>query len=326
MAQPSHIFVVGIHRSGTSVLRNTLNCSEDIAICGETHFFGSPRTGSVLLEYVLNRPEKVKDRSISFLREKPAKPGSRQAFARVGDVSTDIGAKKVVDYIYNSHPTFWRWIAEHVDREEFLCRYLESDRTDRSLFDLLMTFYANANGKSIRGEKTPKHIYHVPTLLEWFPNAKIVHMFRDLRAVFISTQKKALKRPGVSLRRRILQPSRLTYEVHLSINLTIRWLRIAQLHYQYQRLYPKSYYLCKFEDLVSDPRTHLRRVCDFLEIDFTETMLKQPFQNSSLIPRHQAQGFDATAADRWRKHLHPVTNKWLVRWSKKHLLEFGYQL
>ncbi|RLA95829.1 MAG: hypothetical protein DRG83_18080 [Deltaproteobacteria bacterium] len=325
MAQPSHIFIVGVPRSGTSVLRNALNCSKNVAICGETHFLGSPRTSSSLLRYVLNRPEKVADRGGRFLLwKRPTNPGSRQAFAKVGDISTDTGAKKVVDYIYNSRPTFWRWAAEHVDREEFLHRLLESDRTDRALLDLLMAFYAN--GKPIRGEKTPDHIHHVPTLLEWFPKAKIVHTFRDLRAVFVSLREKILKRQDISSRHRILRKSPLLYEAHLSINIAIHWLRVAQLHHQFQQLYPDNYYFCKFEDLVHNPRTHLKRICDFLEIDFTEAMLHQSFQNSSLIPRHQARGFDATAANRWRKHLHPLTNKWLVWWSRKQLLEFGYQL
>jgi len=326
MAQPSHIFIVGIPRSGTSVLRNILNCSESIAICGETHFLGSPKTGPRLLKYVVNHPAKVADRGTLPPWKKPANPGSRQAFARVSDISTDTGAEKVVDYIYNNHPTFWGWVAEHVDRQEFLCRLMESDRTDRSLFDLLMAFYADASGKPIRGEKTPDHIHHVPTLLGWFPNAKIVHMFRDPRAVFVSHRGKNFKRQNISSRHRIFRQSPLAYEAYLSIDIAIHWLRIAQLHHQYQQLYPNSYYLCKFEDLVSDPGAHLKRICDFLGIDFVETMLKLSFQNSSLIPRHQVQGFDAAAADRWRKHLHPVTNKWFVWWSKKHLLEFGYQL
>lgn len=38
MAQPSHIFVVGSPRTGTNIMRRVLNASEEVAICGETHF------------------------------------------------------------------------------------------------------------------------------------------------------------------------------------------------------------------------------------------------------------------------------------------------
>lgn len=296
MIQPSHIFIVGSFRTGTSLTRNILNCSEKVAICDETHFLG----------HMIGK-------------------GFRHKFARVGDLSTDTGAKKVIDYIYNlRHKNFWRWVQRNVAREEFLQRLLESDRTDRALFDLVMAFYAN--GKPIRGEKTPAHIHYVPTLLEWFPNAKIVHTFRDPRAIFVSKKKKKSKQENVPLRYHLLRKSESIFEIYLSFNVLITWLRIVQLHHRYQQLYPNNYYLSKYEDLISDPETCLRKLCDFLAIDFTEAMLQQTVVNSSFVSRQdQVQGFDISAIDRWREHLPPVINKWFVLWCEKHLLEFGYQ-
>ncbi len=44
------------------------------------------------------------------------------------------------------------------------------------------------------GEKTPTHYKYVPTLLEWYPEAKIIHTFRDPRAILVSQLKKMQKK------------------------------------------------------------------------------------------------------------------------------------
>jgi hypothetical protein len=298
MTRPSHIFIVGTGRSGTSLMRRILNSSEDVAICGEAYFLGYWRMR-----------------------------GFRHRLAKVGDISTDVGAKKVVDYIYDRIDRgFWRWVQQNVDREQFSHRLLESDRTDRALFDLVMDFYAE--GKPIRGEKTPANIYSVPTLLEWFPNAKIIHMLRDSRAVYVSSTKKAMmdKPQWHSPRIRLLRRSELMLSLYASLTVPIHWRRIVQLHHRYQQAYPRSYYLVKFEDLVTDPRACITKLCNFLKIDFTETMLRQRVYHSSLLPAGtRIEGFDTVAIDRWRDHLHPLLDRWFVTCCRKQLLEFGYR-
>ncbi|HXV99711.1 MAG TPA: sulfotransferase, partial [Anaerolineae bacterium] len=104
MTQPSHIFIVGSYRSGTSILRQTLNRSNDVAICGETHFFCSPRTITSLLNYLSNRVEDVVTET-RLTKNLPA--GSWQDLSRVGDISTDAGAGRVVEYIYRDRPGIW---------------------------------------------------------------------------------------------------------------------------------------------------------------------------------------------------------------------------
>jgi hypothetical protein len=188
-----------------------------------------------------------------------------------------------------------------------------------------MGFYAG--NKPLRGEKTPPHIYQVPTLIEWFPDAKIIHTFRDPRAIFVSIKKMVNKPYYGSRRYRQFRKSGLVFDLYLLLTVVITWLRIARLHHQYQQLYPHNYYLSKYEDLIKDPAVQLKQLCDFLAIDFSEDMLQQTVVNSSFVSSSdQMQGFDTAAIDRWQKHLHPVANKWITLWGKKQLLEFGYQL
>ena len=326
MSRPSHIFIVGSSRTGTSLMRNILNSSKDVALCYESQFLSAPKTVTSLYKWLLKVPESAGFYRKTHLLKKLPSPGAWETFQRVGDISTDVGAKKVVEYIYQRRPAFWYWLADNIDREEFLRMVLESDRTERSFLNLLLTLYAR--GKLTCGEKTPYYIHHVPTLLEWFPNAKIVHMFRDVRAIFVSQQRKKFNReaPRISIFHHLSRRSRSVHEVYISMGVAIQWLRIVQLHSQYAKAYPKNYYLCRAEDVFTKPADTLPKLCDFLEIEFTDTMLQQSVRNSSFNALNEMQGLDAAASDRWRQHVPPTLERWLTFFMKKHLLEFGYEL
>ncbi len=165
--QPSHIFIVGLNRTGTNLLRTILNCSPDVAICDETHF---------LKHWVGYR-------------------GYQREFANVGTTLSDDGIKKIVDYIYLIRDNafrgmnFWKWIQRNIPREIFFQRLSNANKNEHAILDVVMDLFAN--GKPIRGDKTPAHIHSVSTLLEWYPRAKIIHMLRDPRAIFVSEKRRA---------------------------------------------------------------------------------------------------------------------------------------
>ena len=132
-----------------------------------------------------------------------ASEGMRYKFRRFGDLSNDDNVRQFVDYIYS--PAFqksskylelstqWRWIVRRVDKPDFLQRILESDRSERALFTIMMQVFAAHNSKPIMGEKTPAHIRYLPTLLEWFSPARVIHMLRDPRAIFASELRRRYK-------------------------------------------------------------------------------------------------------------------------------------
>src|SRR5207247_787777 len=102
-------------------------------------------------------------------------------------------------------------------------------------------------------EKTPAHIYFVPTLLEWFPNAKIIHTIRDPRAIYVSNRKKSAKK-ALPLHSSVLRKLGPVFDLYSSLNTILTWLRVVRLHHRYQQLYPDRYYLSKFEDLICDSK------------------------------------------------------------------------
>ncbi|MBI5030570.1 MAG: sulfotransferase [Chloroflexi bacterium] len=301
MSQPSHIFIVGLARTGTTLTRTILDSSDRIGLGGEAMFFGDKR----------------------WLGLKP-REGYRHKFAHVGDLKTDAGVRRIVDYIYSiRQDNYWSKIAKKVDRAEFMLKLLATDRSERALLDLAMSFYAG--NKPIRGEKTPANLYAVRQLLEWFPQARIIHAFRDPRAVYISNKRKyehrALPRTSTLARK-----TKLLFEFYATLDVALAWRHAIQLHREYQRDYPGQYTLSKFEDLVTQPEGTLQKLCKFLDIPFQQCMLDQLVVNSSFLPKRQQAGFDKAAVDRWRQYLHPMLNRWFIFWCKRQLVEFGYVL
>jgi hypothetical protein len=217
----------------------------------------------------------------------------------------------------------WRRLVEAVPRETFLRQLLATDRSARAFFELVLSL--NAAGRPIRGEKTPAHIHYVPTLLDWFPRGRFVHMLRDPRAVFLSQKTKKSTSPYVSRYHRALRATGAGYELYMSLGVILHWLRVTQLHAHYQRCYPGRYYALRFEDLVTSPEAELRKLCAFLDLEFSEQLLQRRVVNSSFAARGaQAAGFDRSVAERWRTALHPRVRRWITAACQSQMQALGY--
>jgi hypothetical protein len=298
------IFIVGVSRSGTTLMRQVLNCSDQIAICEENHFLGHLIPSQ----------------------------GARHKFRKFGDLADDDNVRKLVDYIYSGEfdkdsrkfrilSYHWRWILKRVDKEDLLQRILDSDRSERALFTVMMQVLADRWGRPIAGEKTPAHIRYVPTLMEWFPNGKIIHMLRDPRAIFVSELRRR-KSLAITIPYKHLKRVDFLFELFIVLQTTLAWFESILRYHKYRELYPNNYYLLRFEDLVNDPEKHIRRVCDFLEVDFQKKMLDQVVVSRGF--RLGQAGFDAQAATRWKEHVAPWINAWFLFGFRRYLEEFGY--
>jgi hypothetical protein len=295
----SHVFIAGLPRTGSTLTHRILNRSSSVRLAGETHFLGAPGA--------FGRGSGYADR-----------------FAAVGDMGSDEGLERVVAAIYEMRgKSFWSRFADGVERGELEEALRASDRTRRGLFDAVLRTYAG--GRPVAGDKTPEHIHAVPTLLDWFPDARVIHTFRDPRAIYVSLRRKERPEaltPVGRLARRAGPP----FELYASTSLAIRWRRVARLHRGYERRYPGRYLLLRFEDMLADPEAATHRLCSFIGIPFEEPMLEQVVHNSSYMPKQSRAGIDRSAGERWRDHLPGVTARWLVAWASPRLLEaFGYE-
>jgi len=301
--KPEYVFVVGCFRSGTTLLAKVLDTSKEISfIRAETRFLGG------------------------LLR-----PGFRHFIRSFSDLSKDLNARLLVQSIYsdagNNKKGSYRWLRLYVSQDDFLRRLLQSDRSERSIFKIMLDLHAaiHCTDKSILGEKTPSHVFHVTSLLEWFPKAKVIHIIRDPRAVLVSQLNRkrgfVVKRYENSLMK-YFNPLFVLLEV---IHVTAVWLRGASLHFKYEELYPQNYYLVRYEDLIRKPDNTIRQLCDYLGITFRQEMLKQNTIGSSFTEKYEGEdGFDAQAINRWKSYIKPWMRIWIQLFTWNYLKKFGY--
>lgn len=293
----SHVFIAGLPRTGSTLTHRILNRSPLVRLAGETHFLGVPGP---------------------FGRR-----GAAERFLRLGDLRTDAGLQRVVAAIYASRgKSFWSRLARTVERATFERTLREGERSAAALFDAAMRTFAA--GRPIAGDKTPEHIEAVPTLLAWFPEARVVHTFRDPRAIYVSLRQKE-REETISRLGRLARRSGPLFELYASTSLAIRWRRMARLHRRYAAAFPARYRLQRFEDLLAEPERTVRELCAFIGIPFEAGMLEQVVHNSSYAPKRSGAGIDRSAADRWRRHLPRITERWLSLLCGRELARFGYR-
>ena len=298
------VSIVGVNRSGTTLMRNVLNRSDQLAIADESHFLG----------HLI------------------ASQGARYAFRKLGPLSDDENVRRLVDFIYSGelrraskfkNYIHWGWLSLNVEKDVLVQEILESDRSERSLFVAFLKVFAKAQGKPIIGEKTPAHFRYVETMLEWFPNGKIIHMVRDPRGTFISDLKRRKEEPPGKQARvyDVLRRSDPLLKLFIMFVTTAAWAESVSIGCKFRKRLPDRYRLQKFEDLVADPEREVREICRFLEMDFQPKMLEQLVVRG--FQRGEA-GFDGKAASRWKEHIDSWVEKWFVLCFKRRLGELGY--
>src|SRR6266850_4844809 len=246
-----HIFILGPHRAGSTLWHNL------IAICPGMMRLTDPRFLSV---------GRHKDFRY-FLK------------TRAGDLSIDGNVDKLVNACFSKQgfpgldSVFWRFVniravnnpelKEHVSR-----RSKQSKRSLGAIARILIEEITRFSGCERACVKFPVDIGHIPELLTWFPDCRIVHITRDPRAMAMS---KTNDPSGTALR--VLKYPRFAWMLRkLNVCLVINQYRqAARVHRQFQQL--GNYRLFRYEDLLAEPEKTLRELCQFIEVDFTQDLL-----------------------------------------------------
>lgn len=301
-SEPEAIFVVGVARSGTTLMRNLLERSERIALARENHFLGH---------------------IFGFA-------GVRHYLRSAGDLESDDTIRQIVDMIYTQDAhrlarwrevsIYWHWLVANVPRAEMERRLLAAERSERGLMAAFMRVYADKLGRPVMGEKTPAHLSYVDTLLEWFPQARVVHMIRDPRAVYVSDLRRRRRKP----RRPYSWLDRIPglLPALMLLQTTLIWRDAARRHFRYLRQYPERYTVVRFEDLVHKPEEVLPRLFEFLGValpaDPTDVRVYAYGFNVG------EQGIDKGAVDRWRGQIGRLRSRFLRLALGRSMRRLGY--
>jgi hypothetical protein len=301
--EPEAIFIVGVSRSGTTLMRRILDKHSRVGIATENHYLGH------LLPW----------------------EGARHYFRRLGDLRDDANVRALVELVYSGElqrrsrlrelSPYWRWLTSRVPRADLEAYLLASDRSEQGVFAALLRIYADRRDKAVMGEKTPAHLAYVETLLDWFPRGRVVHCLRDPRAIYVSElRRRAEHAVGFPYRQLAAVPRLMERFVLLEV--AWAWARAVHRHRTLRRRFPRRYRLVRFEDLVAAPEATLGELCDFLGLAFEPRLLEQKVTSRGALVG--AAGFDAAAADRWREHIDPAAKAALQQLLGRRLAEMGY--
>jgi len=311
MRTNEHVFIVGLPRTGSTLLRTLLNRSDRVSIAAETHFL-----------------------------HQFARLGKQKRLLRFGDLHEERGLNLFLDDLFNERRAagkdFWSWLNHNISRDSFRERVSSTDLSDRAIFELFIQIYAERKKGGVQpgmilGEKTAANIYYVPELLRWYPEARIIHTFRDPRGIFVSALKLVKDgKWGVKTRLPKGLPKKVAdplLEASMAFYILRLWLDAARLHARYSKAYPDQYVLLRFEDLLQEPEQHIRRVSDFIHTPFEQNMVEEVSSVGSSFTERRivgGVGFEKSTADRWKERIHPLTKAWLTTFSGRELDHFGY--
>ena len=189
----------------------------------------------------------------------------------------------------------------------------------RDLLALMVEAYAKTIGVPLDRikrwiEKTPANRNHVDQIVARFPDAKLLVTLRDPRAI-LATQI-------------ALEETRQTKR--FSVYYVIAHWRVAAKLARCVRAGDGPGFFVQFEQLVSEPATVMKSVCDYLEIQFdreivlTPTKIGEPWGGNSAAQIAFSK-ISAEPAARWENELSEDEIGW-VEWHCRDLMpEFGYE-
>ena len=278
----SPIFIIGPHRSGSTLWHNLIAMCPGVMRLADPRFLG--RRGQRDFRFFLN----TQARSLSSVEE-------------VNTLVELCFSRKNIPGLEGS---FWRFegisvVDDPVLRKEVARRIMESDRSVGAVARIITEEITRFTGCERACMKFPVDVEHIPELTQWFPNCKIVHITRDPRALAMSKSND----PSGTAIRLIEHPGFAWLIRKAAVCATITQYRLsAELHERFRDL--GNYRLFRYEDLLINPERVLRELCEFIETEFREEMLepqkgRHEHQPSSLTGKRQ-KAFDPSAATRWR--------------------------
>lgn len=241
---------------------------------------GCDRSGTTLLGSMLgNRQDAITIPESQFRLE---------VFADLAQRGKDPCSEEILDYFLR-HWRFRLWNVE-VDRENILGK----NPCYRGAFEALIKAYAGSAGKpnpEIWVDHTPANARNATAQLEAFPDAKMIHLVRDGRAVVASVMK-------------------LDWGPNTIVNSTRWWIEMMSqgLAIETSR-FASRVIRVRYEDVVRNPRFEIERICEFTGLDFRESMLTSGgFQVPDYTRRqHALVGGcpDPSRLNSWQRELSP---------------------
>ena len=288
------IFIVGNSRSGTTMLGRILGKHTNIHTFGELHFFENLVSGDA----VINQDEMDKDSAVAIIER--LLTSSRDGFF----AHVDVGK-----YCNEANEIF----------------YASSQKDPGSIYRTFLHYETKRNGKCIPCEQTPRYLFSLKEIFLLYPDARVINMIRDPRDILVS-QRNKWKRRFLGAKNIPLSEAFRSWSNYHPFLIAKLWASCIHQADAFDR-HPNVISL-KFEQLLAQPESSIRDVCNFLSIEFEPAMLQIPqIGSSSGTDKPDSLGVDSTRAQSWQAGGLSRSEQKICEWVSGHeMLNHGYSL
>ncbi len=245
------IFIIGSERSGTTLVLAILACHPRIAVPEVTWYY----------------------------------PRFRPYLHTFGDLGIIENFNALAhEMAYGLRVPFWRMPDANPATfgNEIAARAAEIEPSFAGVFAAMFERYAKHVKKPRWGEKTPGNVFYIDRILEDFPDAQFVYIYRDCRdasAEFIESQ---------------FGPTN-------AYTAAVMWRDGQQAVKPFREtLSPDQWFNIRYEEFVRDPVNHLKSMCAFLGEDYDDALMEY-----HTTPVAQRRG---KTKDNWAL-AHPITDR-----------------
>jgi hypothetical protein len=187
-----------------------------------------------------------------------------------------------------------------------------------AFFRTFMDAQAAALGKERWCTHTHNDLYHLPSIFAMYPEAKVVLCVRHPLDFLASYRNKWQRNLRLNRPERAYRIRQLYHPVVTSFF----WLMNVGAIEGALRRWSGRVLLLRYEDLVQQPETSVRRLCDFVGEDFASEMLRPSFNNSSY--RMDSGEIFASSMGRWKESL-PASHAYVAQLICRRVMRrFGY--
>lgn len=282
------VFIISLHRSGSTLLKNILDSSSMLAMATDEMHISDPfyRTfDNQFRDFKLNREGEI---------------------------------DRLVDLIYSGEikGSFWRdYSGLGIEKKVLAEAIKESDRSLKGVISAILNEYRKKSGKERVGAKYPLHASRLKMLLKWYPDAKIIFLTRDSRAITASK----LHDEATEKRKRCSGIFRFIIHYFTMFFFVLDYIWFSRIVHKNK----DSGYTIKYEKMLLRPEEEIRSLCEFLEIPFDPEMLKAGGKPSSHDGDNNY-GFNKSRIDKWKNILNRFDRFLVTSLSGKAMKRLGY--
>ncbi|GAA5071324.1 hypothetical protein HNP84_009094 [Thermocatellispora tengchongensis] len=268
---------------------------------------GCPRSGTTLLQLMMHsHPRMAIPPETRFVM---TAYNRRLTF---GDLNDPAKRRALAEWIVTRRQT--RFYELGLDAAEVSRQIVEGPGTLGSALGIVLRAYAARFGKPRWGDKRPSYFQNVDVLLRLFPDAQFIHLIRDGRDCVASLKEMPWYKGNI-------------YSAVSGWAEAIDFARNGAL-----RMPKGSYHELQYENLISDPESTLRTLCEFIGEEFDPAMCRPHLVASVAVPErktwHSRTHGEVTTSrsGSWRTRLEP----WEISLCESVLAErldaYGYEV